>query len=242
MQDRLAEAAPGGELRVDVQRVPVPGQPVDQGLLRPGGLHDPVVGLPVRPFPRRVGAALAAEAALAADEGAAPRRHQRLAGGRVHRRVLGHHQRPGPLVVDAGHRGGGAHGPLDRERPVELEGLLGVHQQGPVEVAERASRPGLRDQDAERRQHLLLDALAVLRGELEFLQRVAEPGPHPDRVEQRVLAVPGPLLRLARHSDQGVVKPHDNLRTRRDRPKLLERRSRTNSQPRPHPCQPALRP
>src|ERR1700748_2779515 len=106
----------------------------------------------------------------------------------------------------------------------------------------RAKAPGLRDQDAERRQHLLLDALAVLCGELEFLQRVAEPGPHPDRVEQRVLAVPGPLLRLARHSDQGVVKPHDNLRTRRNRPKLLERRSRTNSQPRPHPCQPALRP
>jgi citronellol/citronellal dehydrogenase len=36
VQDRLAEAAPGGELRVDVQRVPVPGQPVDQRLLRPG--------------------------------------------------------------------------------------------------------------------------------------------------------------------------------------------------------------
>ena len=52
VQDRLAEAAAGGELRVDVQRVAVAGQPVDQRLLRPGRLDDLVVGLPVRPFPR----------------------------------------------------------------------------------------------------------------------------------------------------------------------------------------------
>ena len=56
MREGLAEPAPGGKLGVDVQRVPVPGQPVDQGLLRPGRLYDPVVGLPVRAFPRRVGA------------------------------------------------------------------------------------------------------------------------------------------------------------------------------------------
>jgi hypothetical protein len=68
-------------------------------------------------------------------------------------------------------------------------------------------RPGLGDEHREGGQYLLLDSLAILSGEFQFLQRVAQAGPDPDRIEQRVLVVPGPNQRLTRHSDQAVVKP-----------------------------------
>jgi hypothetical protein len=208
VQDRLAEPAAGGELGIDVQRVAVAGEPVEQRLLGPRLPDRLVIGRPVGQRPRRVGAARAAEAALAADEHAAPAGHQRLAGGGVDRHVLGHHQRAGPLVVDAGHGRGGTDGARHRQRPVQLEVLLGVHEHGPVEVPEAPGHRGLRDQHRVGRQHLLLDALTVLGREVELLERVAQAGPDADRVQQRVLAVPGPPVRLARHPDQAVVKPH----------------------------------
>ena len=179
MQDRLAEAAAGGELGIDVQRVAVAGEPVQQRLLRAGLPDDLVIGRPVRQLPRRVGAAGSAEAALAADERAAPAGYQRLAGGGVDRHVLGHHQRARPFVVDAGHGRGGADGARHRQRPVQLEVLLGVDEHGPVEVPEAAGHRGLRDQHGVGRQHLLLDALAVLGRELELLERVAQAAPTP---------------------------------------------------------------
>ena len=51
---RGREPAPGGELRVGVQRVAVTGQPVQQRLLRPGLLLDPQVGVTFGPLPTRV--------------------------------------------------------------------------------------------------------------------------------------------------------------------------------------------
>jgi len=62
VQDRLGEPAAGGELGVDVQRVPVPGQPVDQRLLGPGLVGHLVIRRPVGAGPGRVAAALAAGA------------------------------------------------------------------------------------------------------------------------------------------------------------------------------------
>jgi hypothetical protein len=95
---------------------------------------------------------------------------------------------------------------------VQLDVLLGVHQHGPVEVTQVAAGPRLRDQHAEGRQHLLFDAFAVLGGELELLERIAQPRSHPDRVQQCVLAVPRSQLRLARYSYQAVVECHGCLR------------------------------
>jgi hypothetical protein len=94
---------------------------------------------------------------------------------------------------------------------VQFKGLLGVHEQGRVEVAEPAPAPGLRQQDTVGGQHLLGDALGVLGGELQFLQRVAEPGAAADRVQQRVGRRPGPLGRLAGLPDEAVVKGHRDL-------------------------------
>jgi hypothetical protein len=51
--------------------------------------------------------------------------------------------------------------------------LLGVHDHGGVEVAKAAADPGVGHEYRERRQDPLLDALAVLRGELQLPERVA---------------------------------------------------------------------
>jgi hypothetical protein len=93
VQNRLAEAAGGRELRVDVQRVAVARQPVDQRLFRPRLVDDLVVGLPVRPLPPWVGATGTAEAARAADEDPAAAGNQDLAGGLIGRHVFGGDQR-----------------------------------------------------------------------------------------------------------------------------------------------------
>ena len=69
---------------------------------------------------------------------------------------------------------------------------------------------GIPPQVSEYTKHLLLDALGVLGGELELGQRVAQAGADSDRVEQGVLAVPGPLLRFARYAHEAVVKRHDS--------------------------------
>jgi hypothetical protein len=104
---------------------------------------------------------------------------------------------------------------MGRQRPVQLERLFRVDQHGPVEVAQAAARVDLRQQHPERGQHLLLDPLGVLGGELQFAQRVAEAGPHPHRVEQRVRGRPRALPRLAGHADQAVVEGHGDLAVRR---------------------------
>ena len=173
--------------------------PVKQRLFRPGRLWHPQVGVAFGPGPALAGprASVAAEAALAADERTARAGQQRLPGGRVDGHVLADHQRAGALVVDTGDGGDGARRPRHRQRPVELEGLLGVHQPGPVERAERAAGPGLRDQDAERGQHPLFDSARVLGGELELAQRISQTRPDRDRVEQRVRGRPRALVRLA---------------------------------------------
>jgi hypothetical protein len=96
-----------------------------------------------------------------------------LAGLDVGGHRLGDDQRAAALVVDPGDRVGHLDPTGDRQRGVQLEGLLGVHQLGRVEVAQRAP-PGarLRGQHRERGQHLELHAGGVLGGELELLQRV----------------------------------------------------------------------
>jgi hypothetical protein len=200
-----------------MQRVAVTGQPVQQGLLRPGRLLDPQVRfapgkLPaIAPVPR---AALAAEPALAADERAARAGQERLPGLCVDRHGLGDHQRAGALVVDPGDGRGGPRRPRHRQRPVQLEGLLGVDQHGRVEGAKRAPGPAAPgDQHPERRQHLLLDPRRVLGGELQLAQRVTQARADRDRIQQRVGRRPRALLRLARHPDETVVKRHNDLRS-----------------------------
>ena len=80
VQDRAVEAGEGGEARIGVQRVAVAGQPVQQRLRRQRRVADLVVGGAVGRHVLRAGrAALAAEAALAADEDRTAQRVQRLA-------------------------------------------------------------------------------------------------------------------------------------------------------------------
>ncbi len=118
-----------------------------------------MVGRPLRALPGLAAASLAAEAALAADEGAAPRGNHRFAGSRVNSHVLDHDKRTGALVVDAADRRDRAYRPGHRQRPVQLERLLGVHELRAVVITQAPAgcRPG--DQHGEGRQHLLGDAL-----------------------------------------------------------------------------------
>src|SRR5215813_5196631 len=56
-----------------------------------------------------------------------------------------------------------------------------------------------------------VEALRVLRRELQLAERIAKPGPDTHRVQKRVGRRPGPLVRLSRFAHQAVVECHDGL-------------------------------
>jgi hypothetical protein len=72
VQDRRVEPQTAGEDRIAVERVTVPGEAIEQGLLRPGRVNDADVREPVRLALACAGPAFAPKATSAAHEHACP--------------------------------------------------------------------------------------------------------------------------------------------------------------------------
>lgn len=121
-----------GELRVGVQGVPVAGEPVQECLVLADGAVDGAVRFAGGCFESGGGSAVAAEAALAADE------DLRVAGpqGAVRVGDLGAQDEDGglALVVDGGDPRGGGRAALDRDGPVQFDALPAVQDVGEVDV------------------------------------------------------------------------------------------------------------
>ena len=101
------------------------------------------------------------------------------------------------------------------ERLVQLDRLLSVHEHRAVKVTQIAGRPGLRQQNAERRQHLLLDSGCVLGRELQLVQWITKSRADAYRVQQRIGGRPGALMRFSRYADETVIERHLGLQARR---------------------------
>ena len=76
-----------------------------------------------------------------------------------------------------------AHGALRRQRPVQRERLLGMHESGRVEVTELPAPSPARNHDPEGGQHFGGDPGGVLGCELQLGQGVLCPGTDPERVQ-----------------------------------------------------------
>ena len=190
-----------------MQRVAVARQPVDQGLIGRGLVGDLVIrGAVGWLVLRATRAAVAAPSALAADEHRGTVGEQRLPVGQIGGDRLGHDHCGLALVVHCNHPALDAGRPADRQRPVEGDRLLAMHQQRRVEgtdVAHRRTGAPSHD-DREGREHLLVDAVGVLGGVGELVGTRADT----DGVEQGVLAGPGGLSGLTDRSNGFRIQWH----------------------------------
>lgn len=221
MQDRGVEATAPGERGVGVQRVAVTGEPVEQRLAGRGGVADDVVGRGLGHRRRPGRPARAAEAALTADEHGLDGGGERLPGGGVDRLGLGAHQRAAALVEDPGDGGRGGGATLHRQGCVQPEALLGVHQQGRVEVTERDAGTA-RDDVRVGGQHRGAHSVGVVGGEGQLPQGIVVACAHRERVEQNVVDGPAELDRLTRRAEQTLRQRHaGEVRTARAAPHAL---------------------
>ena len=171
MEDRRVEAAHRRERGVGVQRVAITRQPVHERLVGRRLVGDGVIGGALgRHVHRAAGATIAAPSPFTADERRHPRRHHRLPRLRVDRLRLAHDERGLALVVDAGDLARGADRSLGRDRLVQLDRLLPVHEHRRVERADLAERSAAHaDDHGEGREHLLRHARGVLGRERELV-------------------------------------------------------------------------
>jgi hypothetical protein len=165
VDDGLVEARHLGEVRVGVQRVLVAREPIQEGLLRQGRGLDRAVGRAIRRLVARLGAGVAAEATLTANEQREAVGEQVLAGF-VLRGRLQDHERRLALVVDLRNRARDLELLRRRDRLVDLDVLLPVEQHGEVEVhpgdAREAAHGAERRDHREARQHLEILLVGVL--------------------------------------------------------------------------------
>ncbi len=200
MQDGLVEPGTSGELGVGVQRVPVAGEAVEQGLVRAHGAFDGPVGFAGGRIEAVGRAAVAAPAALAAYEDLGVVGPQRAVGVGD----LGAQDQDGglALVVDGGEPTGRGRRALGRDGAVDLHRLPAVQDLGEFDLhtghgqpADHARRAGARD-GGEARQDLQpgLQGVAQLVGigGGAFLVRVGS-GADAEVVELDVLGAPGDL-------------------------------------------------
>ncbi len=127
-----------------MQRIGIGIEAIEQRGLR----HDRQAANRIRRACRRCrqrfgrGVALA-KAAVAAAEGGVVHGGQFGAAGHVHQRALDDHQRAfaGALVDHVAHAGAGAHGAGCRQRAMQAQALLTVHDAHPVDAAPRVLHP-----------------------------------------------------------------------------------------------------
>ncbi|WP_202422914.1 hypothetical protein [Gordonia sp. SID5947] len=139
--------------------------------------------------------AITAETAFAADEHRAARRQHRGTVRRVDGIDSPTDQRAGTLVEDALDRHGDSQLSSRRQGPMQFHELFGVHQLGIVVGADVDVVVAGCDDDAKRRQGLLGQTIAVLRGECQLLVGSVDARSDADRVQQRVPLDPRNLYR-----------------------------------------------
>ena len=202
MEDRRVESSPRGECRIGVQRVAVAAQPVEERLVPPGLVGDHVIGLAVGEFPVVGWSAVAAPAALAADEQSRSRGPE---GGSIRIGDVGLHVDEGrlPLVVDLTDPAGGDALSGGRDLLVAGDRLLGMEQEHRVEVAE-AGGPAPAHHHALGGERPLVHAVRILSGELQLeAGGVRYAGTDAECVDEALLGGPGDLGGFA-HGSGGV--------------------------------------
>src|SRR5450631_2421155 len=175
MQDRAREAGGLGEFRIDMQRIRIARQPVDQRHFRPGRKIANAVRSALRQRMRRRGFALwSAEAAVAAAERSLRQGSERTAARLVADLALGINQRAlaCALVHHVQNAGAPDHRALRRDRLMQLEALLAMHHLGPGDAELGLAQPigRIALYQSEGRQHL--EIFFVDEGELVGVERI----------------------------------------------------------------------